>query len=116
MPITMMKASPTSRPILVSRVMADLVRGPSSVVSCELCGRGPTPGGRGTTDNGRLTTDLVLLCDAEFGRSGPRVGGALGFGGLDGLLRQDLQNPGLLRRPKRLLDRAIFHRLKRDDR
>src|SRR4051794_3235260 len=108
MPITMINASPTSRPIFVSRVMFH--------PSCEL--RVASKTRRRCIYSQRATRDsqLPLLCDAQFRRTGPWVGGDLGFGGRDGLIRQDVEDPGLLRRPKRLLDRTIFRRLKRDDR
>src|SRR5436190_4550059 len=106
----MINASPTSRPIFVSRVInASLIhhqgtkaprKKPESISWCL----------------GVLVVLLILFCDPKLCRSRPGIGGKLGFGGGDGLFREDLQLPSLLRRPKRLLDRAIFHRLETDHR
>src|SRR5437762_12107431 len=80
----MMNASPTSRPILVSRVMT-------------------TPMG-----------ESDFFDHAELGRSGAGVGGDFSVGGGDGLLRHNPKLPGLLRRPKRLLGAAILARVETD--
>src|SRR5688572_627594 len=104
----MMNASPTSRPIFVSRVMA---------TSHAAMQRPPARARRrGASATGAAGYLPGFLDSAELGRTASWVAGQLVVGGGHGLFREDADIPGLLRRPKGLLHESIFHRLKTDHR
>src|SRR5687768_10672049 len=99
----MMNAKPTSKPIFVSRVMSHLA---------EL----PVAGGElpaAFNGNGRLTAGNSFN-HTELGGTGSGVAAGFVVGGGDGLLGHDRNLPGLLRRPKRLLDAAVLARVEAD--
>src|SRR5690349_11367176 len=55
-----------------------------------------------------------LFNNTELGRPCPGVAGEFVVGRREGLFREDRNVPGLLRRPKRLLNSAIFARVEAD--
>src|SRR5689334_23237455 len=118
----MMNANPTSRPIFVSRVMCASIRLNHEVTKITkrfpyFTNRPPERTDEQVQASLRarfVPSWLILLNHAELRRARARVAGGFCVGGGEGLFGDQLDLPGLLRRPKRLLHQSIFRRVEAD--